>query len=147
MGNEARRNDGAFMGTRADFYKDQDGKLVWIASIAWDGYPDGIAKLVIQVKTEDDYLSALNDFLQKRDDVSYPKDGWPWPWDDSGTTDYAYSFRKDGVYAWCFGQGPFPTWEQQPEDSDAEKETCFPDMKDVKNMTMGKRNGLIVLSA
>lgn len=35
------------MGTRADFYVKRTDHLLWLGSIAWDGYPDGIDESVI----------------------------------------------------------------------------------------------------
>jgi len=113
--------------------------------MSWDGYPNGIDKAVIHAKTEGEYLAALENFLKARDDVSRPTDGWPWPWNDSRTTDYAYTFRNGGVYAWSFGHGPFPAWEDQPEEDDGEKDDSFPDMTHAKAVTMGKRRGSVAV--
>jgi hypothetical protein len=60
------------MGTRADFYikKADEPELVWIASIAWDGYPDGIDKEILNAKSQTDYIASLQKFISKRDDVA-----------------------------------------------------------------------------
>jgi hypothetical protein len=114
------------MGTRADFYVGRGESAEWLGSIAWDGYPDGID----------------------------PEMGWPWPWDDSGTTDYAYAFEDGAVYASSFGHAWFrpnpdapdfgePEWDEHGNDlgSDA----TFPNMAERKAVTLGPRSGVIVV--
>lgn len=128
------------MGTRADFYigKRSDLQNVeWLGSIAWDGYPDGNPSLLNRTEHlesqyigyghsdfsieeyENNYMKNLMD-LQKEchDEFTTPENGWPWPWDSSRTTDYAYLFdREDGkVYISGFGS-EFYTFEQS-EDED-----------------------------
>lgn len=135
------------MGTRADFYikKADEKELIWIASIAWDGYPDGIDKYVLQSKTATEYISELQKFLSTRDDVTLPKDGWPWPWDDSNTTDFAYCFHKGKVYANNFGDG----WRNPYSKAENPKilwRHKYPDMKDIKNVRYDKGSGIILLT-
>lgn len=100
-------------------------------------------------------------------DATYPKDGWPWPWEDSNTTDYAYAF--DAGYSWInvFGHGwhtkeqgeawdkVYNEWEEASEVEDDEPcpawetggESSFPNMKDVQNVQIGgKKGGMMVLS-
>ena len=79
------------MGTRADFYVGRGEKAEWIGSIAWDGYPDGMPDSLLAATSTEGYLQEVTDFFKERDDVTLPEDGWPWPWDDSGTTDYSYT--------------------------------------------------------
>lgn len=112
------------MGTRADFYVGVDKKAKWLGSIAWDGYPEGIDKAVLRAKTIKDFKDALKKFFAGRDDVTLPKDGWPWPWNDSGTTDCVYAFDGKKV-------------RQEME--------SYPDMSKKKNVTLGPRSGLIVI--
>ena len=92
------------MGTRADFYVGKGSDAEWIGSIAWDGYPEGIAPRIFTAKTEKTYRKRVEAFFENdRNDVTRPKDGWPWPWEDSCTTDYAYTFHKGKVYVSSFG--------------------------------------------
>lgn len=53
------------MGTRADFYikQEQEPKMLWLGSIAWDGYPDGIDSEVLQASNVDEYKSRVNSFI------------------------------------------------------------------------------------
>jgi len=137
------------MGTRADFYKGRGANAEWIASIAWDGYPDGVPDNVKSAKTEEDYAAALSDFLSTRDDVTHPDDGWPWPWESSHTTDFAYAFDSGQVFAACFGSGWLPA-DNIPEDDDVWENAGtvdFPDMKHRQKVTYGKRSGVLVFTA
>ena len=80
------------MGTRADFYVGKGKDAEWIGSIAMDGYRDGIAGYILKAKNETVYRKAVETFLKSRDDARFPDQGWPWPWDDSGTSDCSYWF-------------------------------------------------------
>lgn len=135
------------MGTRADFYVGRGNQAEWLGSIAWDGYPSGIDDEVLQSISEQEYRIAVEKFLQSREDATLPKDGWPWPWDDSNTTDYAYAFENNKVYAACFGYSWFIATEDEPEEDEENKQCVFPDMSSRKNVTLGGRSGLIVVLA
>src|SRR5688500_6281329 len=93
------------MGTRADSYVGRGKDAKWVGSIPFDGYPDGIDKKVLKAKTEAKFLEAINGFFGDR--ATLPSMGWPWPWDDSGTTDYAYAFDSGKVWASRFGHAWF----------------------------------------
>lgn len=133
------------MGTRADFYIGRGEQAEWLGSIGWDGYPDGIDELLLHATSEAAFRVALEAFFKDRDDVTRPADGWPWPWADSCTTDYAYAFDGENVWGSCFGNEWFDTREPQPE-RDGNKTAVFPDMKARQNVTLGKRSGTIVIS-
>jgi hypothetical protein len=138
------------MGTRADFYVGRGPEAEWLGSIAWDGYPEGIDHYVLEGITEDDYRRAVERFLSDRGDATRPEDGWPWPWDDSGTTDYAYAFDGDTVYASPFGRDWFRALNGESDDDDyvdGGKTAIFPDMSERKNVQLaGKRSGTIVIT-
>lgn len=120
------------------------------------------------------WILMVQDFLSKQRTATYPQDGWPWPWDDSNISDYAYALHEDGyVVGTSFGS---PWWIIDPEavnggepmgpsgddpDEDEEDYDCFdkkdpranrdglgfpqhPNMADFKNVTYGTRSGLIV---
>jgi hypothetical protein len=132
------------MGTRADFYVGTGPDAEWLGSIAWDGYrvdemtqahakntPDHAACWRIKsAKTEADFRAAVSDLLAINDDATRPEQGWPWPWDDSSITDYAYAFVK----------GKTKTFNDAPKNG-------WPDMSARKNFTLGKRSGVIVVSS
>lgn len=104
------------MGTRADFWIGVGPDAEWLGSIAFDGYPnsrsgepvpnDELAE-VLRAETPDEYRRAVASRLGQGDDCSTPEMGWPWPWDDSSATDFAYTFTE-GVYVSCFGSSWIP---------------------------------------
>ena len=130
------------MGTRADFYVGNGENAEWIGSVAWDGYEwgdrieAGDHDSITAAKTEDEFRLAVGSMLSKRTDGTKPEDGWPWPWDNSFLTDCAYCFSNTGVEAFKYGR---------PWHEDCGKKVCWPDMKSLKNVTIGRRSGLIVI--
>lgn len=149
------------MGTRADFYVGRGAEATWLGSIAWDGYPDGIDKELFDASTVAEYTNIVNQFLSKRDDATFPKDGWPWPWENSQTTDYAYSFDDNRVWGSRFGRGWWEVKEYfsmvidntDPDVIDAFWEKFdniskveFPDMTAIQRIAYGKNSGVIFVS-
>lgn len=148
------------MGTRADFYvrikkAPQQIEMKWLGSVAFDGYPEGFDEgaglIALTSKTQEEFEAAIAEMLYKRNDATMPDDGWPWPWNDSLTTDYAYVFEDGAVRGFCVGC-PFDLQKRIAfgnEDNEGEwaKEEVgyFPDMSSIKNVTFGKRSGLIVI--
>ena len=148
------------MGTRADYYVGRGPNAEWLGSTAWDGYPEkpGLresAPAVLDARTEDEFRKAVADMLAKRDDATTPDQGWPWPWNDSATTDYAYAFDGDKVY-YTIGYQPEYWWPADTpapaEDADDYPEilktltvAVHPDMSARKAVTLGDRSGTIVL--
>ena len=150
------------MGTRADFYVGNDpATMEWIGSIAYDGYCihdarqwwDDNPKKIASSTTEQDFRAYVR--LLLLDDPKYhgtfPEQGWPWPWKDSRTTDYAYCFVDGKVLCYMFGHGP----------ADIGKSFCnsygdfrpglrrkadFPDMTARQKVTLGRRSGVLFLS-
>ena len=140
------------MGTRADFYVGRGENAEWLGSIAWDGYPDGIDKQLLNTTSEDAYRHAVAEFLKGREDKSLPDDGWPWPWDTSHTTDFSYAFDGEKVHGSCFGSNWFdPTKELDENDERTHSDNppmaaVFPDMKGRKRRPIfGKHSGVIVV--
>ena len=143
------------MGTRADFYIGRGANAEWLGSTAWDGYPDGIrphdkkkwpdGESLFDATTENVFRERLAAYFNDRRDVTMPSDGWPWPWNDSGTTDYAYAFDGGKVWASSFGCEWFDPLQEEPEDA-KEDAAVFPDMSARKNVKMsGPGSGLIVV--
>lgn len=169
------------MGTRADFYIGRGEKAEWIGSVAMDGYPEGVCltlpekeviletrlqrieinkhaefpagEHVFDAQAEDVYRARVATYFQNRDDVTLPEQGWPWPWETSATTDYAYAFDDGKVYASCFGGPWWIASEEQPGDEEDDSRTAgqpkavFPDMSAKTNVAMGKRSGLLVFTS
>lgn len=136
------------MGTRADFYKGgtDPSQMVWLGSVAWDGYPEGVPE-VLGVASEDEWVVKVLAFLADRPDATAPEQGWPWPWEDSRTTDYAYTWTPEGVRASQFGHAWFDPLDPAADHGGVERgdKVAFPDMTAVQNVVLGPRSGLIVL--
>lgn len=135
------------MGTRADFYVGKGTEAEWLGSIAWDGHPDAEAAVEVgSATTEAEFRQAVTDMLAQRDDATLPERGWPWPWNDSQTTDYAYSFDDGRVTYSCFGTA-WKGMDEEDNEIGGGKVAIFPDMTERKNVTWGKRSGVIVIGA
>lgn len=136
------------MGTRADFYIGRDpATMEWLGSIGWDGYPDGTPEPVLNCKTEQAFKEAVEFIrISEGSDFTTPAQGWPWPWNDSGTSDYAYAFENGEVYYtvgdnwWKHSDGPEP--DDEPNDPCAK----FPDMTARKNVRLDGGSGMIIIS-
>jgi hypothetical protein len=141
------------MGTRADFYVGRGTTAEWLGSIAWDGYVEGITTRLLRATTERKYRNAVAAFFAGREDVTLPAMGWPWPWDDSRTTDYAYAFDGGHVWGSCFGHEWFDARKPEPEpdededgSADRPQVAVFPTM-DKRTWTLGPRSGVVVVTA
>ena len=145
------------MGTRADFYIGRGEEANWIGSIAWDGYPDGInpekgnfpkGLHLFDSSTVDQFKERVGMLFEGREDVTLPHQGWPWPWEDSRTTDYAYAFDGGTVWASRFGHEWFEPKQGEPENEGVCKVAIFPDMsKTQQREKFGPHSGVILLSA
>lgn len=140
------------MGTRADFYikQEQEPKMLWLGSIAWDGYPEGIDKDVLLATSPDEYVNEVRRFLAAHKGT-LPDRGWPWPWDNSKTTDYSYVFVDNKVMGSSWGNSFFDPLVKQEDNDDETQEQGesidWPDMTDVKNVRWDMEgSGLIILS-
>ncbi len=141
------------MGTRADFYVQYVPKLGeatgpglrWLGSVCMDGYPCGFDDDLF--RRQDDTLFQPGDeiwaekitkMIEARDDGILPERGWPWPWESSDTTDYAYVLYDGGVWASCMGRELFLVQPDldcygEPADPDAD----MPDPDALKKLTGG----------
>jgi hypothetical protein len=138
------------MGTRADFYVGRGKNADWLGSIAWDGYPSAIPPPIKNAANTKEFRYLVKGFIFKREDGTFPKEGWPWPWDNSNSTDYSYAFDNGVVYVCCFGTKWYNIAEYDPDKEDDEnnnKDCIFPDMSKKKNVTFGKRSGVIIIES
>lgn len=164
------------MGTRADFYIGRGENAEWIGSVAWDGYPDGIVSATLydpetgntgdrdaeegevsyglptlfEVPTEEEFRQMVTGFLENRQDGTKPADGWPWPWKDSGTTDYSYAWDGDQIYISNYGSAwqdkeEHDRREAQEDPPELPESAVFPNMEDRQNVTLGQRSGVIIV--
>jgi len=133
------------MGTRADFYIGEGKTAEWLGSVSWDGYqweaPDSPLR---SAKSADDFKAAVLQISKERDDFRSSDRGWPWPWDDSQTTDYAYCFTPEEVRVFVFGRPYVPGQDEEAEGYVEPPKADFPNMKARANVTDG---GFIILSA
>ena len=133
------------MGTRADFYVGRGKDAEWIGSVGWDGYPSGFDRQGLMDATDEaGFRAAVAAELAGREDATTIDQGWPWPWNDSHTTDYAYAFDGGAVYGCSFGSAWFDPNKGEPEDLESHTAE-FPNMAERKNVTMGPRSGVIVI--
>ena len=136
------------MGTRADFYVGRGEDAEWLGSIAWDGYPEGLPKVLLKTNDAEEWRKKVARFLSRSEDGTLPEQGWPWPWDDSGMTDFAYAIDDGQVWISNGGSAWVPAvdWDGGVDDEDEEvKRAVFPNMLSQKSFTMGPRSGLIVV--
>lgn len=142
------------MGTRADFYVGKGKDAEWLGSIAWDGYRDGIDDPVLNANSEAAFRSAVETFLAGRNDATHVADGWPWPWDTSATSDCSYWFFDSQCWE-AAGypterfypcSGPSPVNDEGEYPTEGYEVVEFPDMSAKKNITLGRRSGLIILT-
>lgn len=126
------------MGTRADFYTKKGDEFNWLGSIAWDGHPDTNHKIATAMN-EENFINEVEKMKSRRDWTS-PELGWPWPWDDSNTTDYAYvaESNDDGFSLTVCSFGTCNSCGQRPK-------FMFPNMSGKKNVTFGERSGVIIV--
>lgn len=151
------------MGTRADFYVGIGRDAEWLGSIAFDGFTgdvfDGSTDTLSPTPDDESaWRCDIARYLAGRDDSTLPDRGWPWPWDDSGTTDYAYAYDPvtDRVLGSGFGGPWFLVVEGEPEDDEGYPDHSidrdgiglpdFPDMSARKNVRTDKGSGAIFLS-
>ncbi len=131
------------MGTRADFYVGHGQDAEWLGSVAWDGHgwydhKTDMCDAELSAADADTFRSKVAAILNGREDSTLPEDGWPWPWDDSHKTNYAYVFADGCIHVYCFGR------PAGSEDDDGPKTANFPDMSARKNVTFGPRSGVFI---
>lgn len=139
------------MGTRADFYTRNEKSMEYLGSIAFDGYE--IDDNVLQAKTEQSFREELAKFFSDRNDYSVPEQhGWPWPWNDSRTTDYSYVFENGKVLASNWGRALYDPLIQQADENGGDEQdeqkldNFWPDMSALKNVRFDKGSGLLIIA-
>jgi len=127
------------MSTRADFYVGRGVEAEWLGSIAHDGYPSSIPPAIKMAAAEDAYRVAVTELLVSRmeKDATLAGDGWPWGWDDSRTTDYAYAFAEGACWGSYFGGPWFDPLTTNPSETqdwiEYEDRLVFPVFPDMHN--------------
>lgn len=141
------------MGTRADYYVGRGEHAEWLGSTGSDGYPGGMSDTdLLGCIDETDFRDVIASQFANRRDFTSPDEGWPWPWEDSHTTDYSYAFDGGAVWVSCFGHSwkspsdamANDAWDDEDDD---DKPTIFPNMKDRMNVQFGgPKSGMMVFS-
>jgi hypothetical protein len=127
------------MGTRCDFYVGRGQKAKWIGSVAYDGFPEDF-EAIITAKTEAGYVRAVEKELSSRDDSTFAAEGWPWPWDDSGLTDYSIAWDKGAIYWTDYGDNG-KVWHQTG------RRATWPNMASKRNLAYPgtSRSGIMIV--
>ena len=135
------------MGTKADFYVGRGTTAEWLGSVAYDGYPFGFdAKFFAPGKTAEEWRAAVLREVTGRKDGTLPEQGWPWPWGDSRTTDYAYAWDDGVIWCSCFGTAWYRYGIDNEPDGE-QKVAVFPDMTKVQSVTYGPRSGILLFGS
>lgn len=148
------------MGTRADFYIGRGEEAEWLGSIAYDGYPEGWGRYLLEhdVEDEESFREAVKALFKATESGvggghwTSPEQGWPWPWEDSRTTDFSYAFdpEEGRIFFSCFGYAPWWPLEDYEnyshDDMGDEKTLVFPNMKDKQNVARDNRSGMLIVS-
>jgi len=122
--------------------------------MAWNGDPRSIPKELLNSKIEEEFRKNVSDFLMIRNGATTPDQGWPWPWKDSRTTDFTYSFYNKKVYSSYFGKIWFDPLsnsiddEEEPKDKESTDNLgtpVFPDMTNIQNVDLDRRSGLVIV--
>lgn len=149
------------MGTRCDFYVGHGTTAEWVGSYAYDGYEvydskawaqDDPASQIAVASSENEYREVVKAYISCGENGTLPEQGWPWPWEDSCTTDYAYCFVDGRVECYQYGHGPVAVGEAfMDENGDflpgLKEKANFPNMTAQQNVTMGARSGVLFLRA
>lgn len=135
------------MGTRADFYVGRGESAEWLGSIGRDGYPEGGHPEALKgASSEKEYRERVEALLTEvGDDATRPEHGWPWPWEDSRTTDYAYAWNE-GVQVSRYGR-PWALIEDVLADGfewKDEKSAVFPNMTARMNVRLDGGSGVLI---
>lgn len=140
------------MGTRADFYIGTGPTAEWIGSTSYDGDPRGLGLHPLKAKSEAEFRAAIEAILADPHlMVTRPSEGWPWPWETSHTTDWAYAWDPARGAVMSCGGRRWTTPEEHIANPDApyQGDKCepFPDMSSKRMDSRGvlAKSGLIFL--
>lgn len=154
------------MGTYADFYiGTKPETMEYLGSLFWDGYPDNdeIKALFKQCTTKKTYRNEVIKFIGEQEGALADSGGWPFPWNSSETSDWAYTWTKDGIkcsaenrwtdyWAWIAHEEKVAElWKSSPHEDEPpfpftnEPDCDFPDMTAKRKQV--RMDGLIIVAA
>jgi len=135
------------MSTKADFYVGRDTEAEWMGSIAWDGTPVAIPKVIREATSEEEFREQVARFLKNRSDAATATQGWPWTWDSSYGTNYTYAFAEGKVWTCHYGSSWWDAMRPEPEHTSLKRKgAILPDMSNHRKRTAGpKGQGILIV--
>jgi hypothetical protein len=134
------------MGTRADFFIGVGPAAEWIGSVSYDGGPREAGVGPLSATTEAKFREAVEHLLMTWSrPVTRPEEGWPWPWEDFRTTDYAYAWDPARGSVASAGRA-WVTRQQLKENSGCIYEGALLRDDEVPDMSRGKRGDILAKS-
>ena len=85
-----------------------------------------------------EFKENVTNEIKSRKDGTLKNMGWPWPWNDSRTTDYSYVFDTKRSKIDIFEYGRI--------NGQGEELNIFPDMSEIMNVALNSRSGLIYVN-
>lgn len=155
------------MGTRGDFYVGRGKDAEWIGSIAYDAFVDSIQRVSKDLfisKTEKEFRGRVHQLLKGENYCEHstsPEQGWPWPWENSQTTDCPWAFFDGKVHqasrfydpikkeydlsrrkcVWIDPLDPYgPPLIVEPQEIE------FPNMTHLQKIARDRRSGILLLN-
>ena len=123
------------MGTRCDFYQGRGETARYLGSIGHDAYVDAMAERFAGVTDFASFEACLATVFKEYGEIS-AKNGWPWPWRTSATTDTVVAFDEGR----CWTAHPSDRWAPLDDFENPTDEPCvFADMlRDMESTPQGR---------
>lgn len=81
------------MGIKADFYIKDGDSLKWQGSVEWNCDEKSIPNNLVQSSSNEEFLENLSAYLSSNENAYTA--GWPWHWNSSKQSDYAYIMNAE----------------------------------------------------
>ncbi|MEO1208843.1 MAG: hypothetical protein AAFX78_04795 [Cyanobacteria bacterium J06638_20] len=95
---------------------------------------------LVGVETQGRYREVVEEILSSVSHSTTPDQGWPWPWDDSSVTDYAY--------CWDGSRVVIASDDELEEDDEPEPfpriPFMLPNQSHRRNVALDERSGLVI---
>jgi hypothetical protein len=139
--------DTTSMPTRADLYAGNGPGAEWLGSYKFDGEPAALDKAILKATSLQGYREAVFAHLNERHDATLPHEPWPWLWEDSSLTEYAYTWSNGALWAcgsgeWFLVDPTTPSFGEWPEKGFTPVlggKPEWPNMKARKYISRGRR--------
>lgn len=119
------------MGTRCDFYAGRGLEATYLGSIGHDAFPDAMALRFAGVTDRAAFDERLRAVFAEFGEIP-ARNGWPWPWRSSDTTDVVVAFDAGR----CWVSHPSGCWALLDDFENATDEPCeFADMIEILEST------------